>query len=154
MSEDRLTVRIHQAGLEVIWDCWRLIDIRTVLKEGAELGLGTFRFDPLTYAQEIAQATERANRMWPARSVAENFQAMLLPGATSRARTTDPGYAVTQRSARRGTARTWSRSATTPGTRPGSDTPCRADTTSPFLSTVLIRLFRPRPSQTDCAMRT
>ncbi|GAA3940002.1 hypothetical protein [Actinoplanes auranticolor] len=76
-TEDQLTVRVQQAGPEVVWDCWRLVDIDTVLKEEPEIGLGTFRFDPQTYTHEIARAIERANRMWSARSVAENLQAVL-----------------------------------------------------------------------------
>ncbi|WP_412738863.1 hypothetical protein [Krasilnikovia sp. MM14-A1259] len=52
-----------------------------VVKEGPELGLGTFRFDPQAYAHEIAQAIDRVNHMWPARSVAEKLQAIVLPGA-------------------------------------------------------------------------
>ncbi|WP_435206981.1 hypothetical protein [Micromonospora sp. bgisy143] len=76
-TEDELTVRVCQAGSEVIWDCWRLKSNGRVLKEEPEIGLGIFRFDPQAYAQELARATERAGRMWPARSVAENLQAVL-----------------------------------------------------------------------------
>ncbi|MGC4814715.1 hypothetical protein ACLQ29_29650 [Micromonospora sp. DT228] len=74
-SEDRLTVFVRRAGNEVTWDGWRLTVIGRVLKEGPEIGLGDFRFDLHAYAEEIARATERANRMWPARSVAESLQA-------------------------------------------------------------------------------
>jgi hypothetical protein len=72
-TEDRLTVHLHQAGSEVVWDGWRLTDI------GRELGtgLGTFRFDARAYAAELDRATARANRTWPARSVAENLRAVL-----------------------------------------------------------------------------
>ncbi|MGC4748530.1 hypothetical protein ACLQ28_23190 [Micromonospora sp. DT201] len=76
-SEDRLTVRVSQSDSEVMWDCWRLIVIGRVVKEGPEIELGIFRFDSNAYAEEIAQATERATRSWPARSVAENLQATL-----------------------------------------------------------------------------
>lgn len=75
--EDELAVRIHQAGPEVIWDCWRLTAIGRVLKEWPEIGLGMFRFDLRSYGHEIAQATGRTGRMWLARSVAENLQSML-----------------------------------------------------------------------------
>ncbi|MEU8181716.1 hypothetical protein AB0B85_11255 [Micromonospora sp. NPDC049044] len=77
MGEDRLTVRVRQAGSEVIWDCWRLTVLDRVHKEGPELGLGSFRFDSHAYAEELAQATERTTRTWPARLVAENLQATL-----------------------------------------------------------------------------
>ncbi|TYB38301.1 hypothetical protein FXF50_11695 [Micromonospora sp. AP08] len=76
-TEDELTVRVHQAGSEVIWDCWRLTAIGRVLKEGPEIGLGIFRFDRQAYTHGIAQATGRASRMWPARAVAENLQSVL-----------------------------------------------------------------------------
>ncbi|RAO35925.1 hypothetical protein PSN13_02349 [Micromonospora saelicesensis] len=77
MSEDQLTVRVCQAGSEVIWDRWLLRVIDSVQKEGAEIGLGSFRFESHAYAEELAKATERTTRTWPARSVAENLQATL-----------------------------------------------------------------------------
>ncbi|MGC4758431.1 hypothetical protein [Micromonospora trifolii] len=77
MTEDRLTVHICQAGSEVVWDRWRLTVIGRVYKEGPELGLGSFRFDSYAYAEEIAQATKRATRTWPARLVAEKLEATL-----------------------------------------------------------------------------
>ncbi|RZU77742.1 hypothetical protein EV384_6483 [Micromonospora kangleipakensis] len=76
-TEDELAVRIRQVGSEVIWDCWCLTDIGTVLKEGPEVGLETFRFDAQAYAAEMARATARSSRVWPARSVAEALQAVL-----------------------------------------------------------------------------
>ncbi|MEV4822950.1 hypothetical protein [Micromonospora sp. NPDC049274] len=76
-SEDHLTVRVCQAGSDVIWDRWRLRVIDRVHKKGPEVGLGSFRFDSYSYAEEIAQVAERAARTWPARSVAENLQATL-----------------------------------------------------------------------------
>ncbi|SCL30060.1 hypothetical protein GA0070624_4002 [Micromonospora rhizosphaerae] len=76
-TEDELTVRIDRAGSEVIWDCWRLTGIGKVIKKGPEVGLGIFRFDAQAYASEISRANARASRMWPARSVAKNLQAVL-----------------------------------------------------------------------------
>ncbi|MGY0003915.1 hypothetical protein [Micromonospora sp. I033] len=76
-TEDELSVRVHQAGSEVVWDCWRLTVIGRVLKEGPEIGLGTSRFDTQAFVSELARATARASRVWPARSVAENLQALL-----------------------------------------------------------------------------
>ncbi|GGO16889.1 hypothetical protein [Micromonospora parathelypteridis] len=76
-SEDQLTVRVSQSGSEVMWDCWRLIVIDRVHMEGPEIGLGIFRFDSHAYAEEIAQATGRATRTWPARLVAEALEASL-----------------------------------------------------------------------------
>lgn len=79
-ATDEVVVRVHQTGSEVIWDCWRLKDMGRVHKEGPEIGLDTFRFDPQAYAHELSQATGRAGRMWPARRVAENIQAVLWRG--------------------------------------------------------------------------
>ncbi|SBT37254.1 hypothetical protein [Micromonospora auratinigra] len=76
-TEDALTVRVHQAGSEVIWDCWHLTAIGRVLRARPEIGLGIFRFDPQAYARELARATGRANRGWPARWVAEDLRAVL-----------------------------------------------------------------------------
>ncbi|MEU7876572.1 hypothetical protein [Dactylosporangium sp. NPDC049140] len=76
-TEDQLTVQIRQVGSAVIWDRWRMVDIETVVKEGPDVGLSTFRFDARAYASELARATAQADRMWPARSVAELLEAML-----------------------------------------------------------------------------
>lgn len=76
-TDDQLIVRVRQVGSHAIWDCWRLTDIGRVIKEGSETGLGTFRFDSQAYADELAQATVRAGRRWPARLVAEYLQAVL-----------------------------------------------------------------------------
>ncbi|MEU8330076.1 hypothetical protein [Micromonospora sp. NPDC048839] len=76
-TEDRLTVRVRQVRSEVLWDCWRLVVMGKVLREGPEVGLSDFRFDSRAYAEEITGATERTTRTWPARSVAENLQATL-----------------------------------------------------------------------------
>jgi hypothetical protein len=76
-TEDQLSVRIRQAGPEVLWDCWRRTNIETDLKEGPHTGLETFRFDAQAYASELARATAQADKQWPARSVAENLRAVL-----------------------------------------------------------------------------
>jgi hypothetical protein len=73
-TEDQLTVRIRQIGTTVIWDRWRMVQIETVTKEGPDVGLGTFHFDARAYASELARATARADRRWPARTVAELLQ--------------------------------------------------------------------------------
>jgi hypothetical protein len=79
-TEDELTVRIRQVGPATIWDRWRMLDIGKVVKQGPEVGLSTFRFDARAYASEIARATAEADRMWPARAVAELLETMLRGG--------------------------------------------------------------------------
>jgi hypothetical protein len=76
-GEDQLTVQIRQVGSAVIWDRWRLVELGTVVKEGPDVGLDAFRFDARVYGSEVARAAVQADRMWPARAVAELLKMMV-----------------------------------------------------------------------------
>jgi hypothetical protein len=53
--------------------------------------LSAFRFDAQAYASELARATARADRMWPARSVAETLTAMSRQDRDATTSGTRPG---------------------------------------------------------------
>ncbi|MFE9747813.1 hypothetical protein ACFYOT_23150 [Saccharothrix saharensis] len=73
---DGLVVRVRLVGSEVVWDGWRMADYHDSSARPARR-LGDFRFDAAAYASELARATARADRSWPARSVAEHLRAVL-----------------------------------------------------------------------------
>jgi hypothetical protein len=76
-TEDQLVVQIRQVGTTAIWDRWRLVDLGTVVKDGADVGLGAFRFDAKAYAADLVRAAVDADRRWPARVVAESLKLMV-----------------------------------------------------------------------------